>query len=217
MRPARSTVKFLIADDHSLFVEGLRLMLAGAYPDATVVEAHDGLQAWREIDRKTDFDLVVADMDMPALNGLEFLDRLDRGGILTPAVIVSGSDDPGDVARALDAGALGYIPKHVSPEVLLNGIAQVLDGNLYVPATLAREVTAWRRTQLAGGSASDLSPRQHDVLRLMREGLANRDIAGRLHIAEATVKSHVAALLQLTGAPNRTACVAAALERGLIR
>jgi DNA-binding NarL/FixJ family response regulator len=209
-------MNLLIADDHRLFLDGLRLMLERAYPGATVVEARDGLEALRCVESLPPFDLALVDLRMPGLDGIEFLRRFDAQHIATPVVILSGSDEPADVAAALDAGALGYITKQVTSEVLKGALDQVLDGNVYVPAALAREVSRWRESRRALASTVQLSRRQLDVLRLMGQGLGNAEIGEQLKLSEATVKTHVAALLRATGTANRTACARAAIRLGLI-
>jgi DNA-binding NarL/FixJ family response regulator len=215
--PQATSVKFLLADDHALFREGLRLMLTSTYGDSAVVEACTGVEAIHELEANPGLDLAIVDLHMPELDGFALLAWMQQSGLSIPVVVVAGSAEPAEIARAIDAGALGYIPKKLSPADLLAGISQVLNGNLFVPAALAREVAAWRRTQPTDSGAIGLSPRQLGVLKLMREGLGNREIANRLHLGEATVKTHVAALLRATGASNRTACIVTALQKGWIR
>jgi len=210
-------MKILLVDDHALFLEGLRLLLKRGFPDAQVVESGSGREALRRLQEvRPHFDLVILDLSMTDLDGFEFLASAARLNIPTPVVIVSATTEPAYVDRALSAGALGFIPKHAPPETLLQGIRQILYGTVYLPPALAQELRSWRRLRAQGSFPSRISSRQLDVLKLLTEGLSNREIGERLNILESTVKTHVTSLLRMTNAPNRTACILAARKLGWI-
>lgn len=210
-------MKILLVDDHALFLEGLRLLLKRAFPDCQVIESGSGREALKRLQEASPgFDLVILDLAMSDLDGFEFLASAARLNVPAPVVIVSATTEPNYVDRALSAGALGYIPKHAPPETLLQGIRQILYGSVYLPPALAQELRAWRRLRAQGSFPARISSRQLDVLRLLSEGLSNREIGDRLDILESTVKTHVTSLLRMTNAPNRTACILAARKLGWI-
>jgi DNA-binding NarL/FixJ family response regulator len=127
-----------------------------------------------------------------------------------PIIILSSSEDPGDVRRALDAGALGYVPKSASPETLLSAVSLVLAGGVYVPTLMLNA------SETPAASVSGLTPRQREVLAAVVGGLSNKDIGRRFGLSEKTVKVHVGAIFRALGVTSRTQAAAAAQAAGLI-
>lgn len=205
-----SALRLLIVDDHPLFREGLALQLARRQPATTVLQAADAQAIEAALAQEP--DLLLLDWSVPGLDAVPLILRLAALPSPIPVVVVSATENIADIAAALDAGALGFVPKSLEPEDLTRAVDQVLAGQLFLPAAIARQLASWRRSR----SAPTLSPRQVEVLALLEAGHSNRQIAETLTISEATVKSHVNALLNLFGTDNRTACVHQARSLGLL-
>jgi DNA-binding NarL/FixJ family response regulator len=207
-------MRILVCDDHPVFREGLRDALA-ALP-AEVVEAADAASALARVDAEPGIELVLLDLSLPGADGWSAFRALRARHPSVPVLIVSASDDPADMRRALDSGAAGFVPKSASLEVLRSALRLVLAGGVYVPvAALAAPAgeapAAARRRARAGG----LTPRQLEVLVLLSRGLTNREIAGALGIAEGTVKTHVRTLFEVLDVSNRTEAALVMGELGL--
>jgi DNA-binding NarL/FixJ family response regulator len=183
-----------------------------------VVTAVDGQTALTTF-RHEKPDLVVLDLNLPGMDGLHGLARLREASPATPVAILSATDDREHVHQALALGAAGYIPKSAGSDVILNAIRLVLAGGVYLPVSLVQPDSAEPpETELNGSSdvSHGLTPRQHEVLELLTQGLSNKQIARRLDVAENTVRVHVAAILRLLGASNRTEAGYRALRLGLV-
>jgi DNA-binding NarL/FixJ family response regulator len=200
-------MKILIADDHPLFREGLRHLLVELDWSVDVLEAWDypGLRALLEA--HADADLAIMDLDMPGAKDQAGLEGLLALYPTLPVVVLSASEQLDDMQRALDAGAMGYLPKSTPPEVLLCALRLVLSGGIYVPPALVR-----------GGGAraafDTLSARQREVLEHLVLGHSNKEIARELGMSEATVKAHLTAIFRTLNVSNRTQAVRVARERG---
>ncbi len=198
-------MKILVCDDHALFRDGLRLVLAGLERDVDLLEAATAAEALRLASEHADLELVLLDLGLPDADGLALLGTLRERHPALAVAIVSASEDPDRMRRALDLGACGFIPKSAKREVLGRALELIFAGGVYVPPAALHP----------GTSASDLplTDRQREVLELMTKGLTNRDIARVLEISAATVKVHVAAILDALGVSNRTEAVMAWFER----
>jgi len=211
-------MKLLVIDDHPLFRDGLAALLRQGNPHTQVLQACDceaGV-AMAEITR--DLDAVFVDLMMPGLAGEAAVKEFARRRPDLPVIVVSSSENPSDVRRVLSAGALGYIPKSANPQTVLSALQLVLTGNIYVPPLLAHAHV--RAATDASGNAHDspreqLTDRQLDVLRQLRDGVSNKEISARLGIAEKTVKAHVAAIFKTLNVVNRTQAANAAREMEL--
>ncbi len=203
-------MKLLIADDHSLVREGLKTVLMDYFPGVEVTAVGSLPAAIAAAKADSAISLALLDLNMPGMNGtMSIADFCDACPLL-PVIILSGSESPADINGALLRGALGYIPKSASPEVMLSAINLVRAGGVYVPAALLAERDS------GGRKFYELTPRQLDVLRLLAIGKANKEIARELAISEGTVKSHVDAILGELAARNRTHAVIVAQQAGLI-
>lgn len=202
-------MKILIADDHALFREGLRYVLRALEPHVVVLEAATAAQAMQIAAREQQLDLVLLDLAMPGLDGFAGLDMLRERFPDIPVVVVSASEEPRDVRRALDAEASGFIPKSMSGAEMVCALRAVLAGSIYVPKGIGIAEDEHDASELR------LTPRQQQVLELMCEGLSNKEIAIRLGMAEGTVKIHVTAILRAMNASNRTHAVILAAQLGL--
>jgi DNA-binding NarL/FixJ family response regulator len=196
-------VKVLTCDDHALFREGLRHVVA-ELPEVTgILECGTGAEALEIAAANTDLGLALLDLALPDGGGLALLQSFRARFPLVPVVMISGTDRPGSIRAALEAGASGFIPKSHERQLLLRALQIVLAGGVYVPPGA-----------LAAAGPS-LTERQVEVLRLLAKGLTNREIAGVLGISATTVKGHVAAVFEALDVTNRTEAVRVMLDLGL--
>jgi two-component system, NarL family, nitrate/nitrite response regulator NarL len=210
-------MKLLIIDDHPVLRDGLASLLRQAGPDTVVVEAPDAHEGISLAERQADLDLVILDLAMPGMPGFEALSELGRKRPDLPVIVLSSSEDPQDVRKALAAGALGYVPKSASQHVLLSAIRLVLNGDLYIPPLVLDQIAlGGSRHVVENGSPSLLTVRQVEVLTLISEGDPNKTIATKLELSEKTVKAHITAIFKALNVVNRTQAAAAGREAGII-
>ena len=197
----------LIVDDHPLFRMALRQALQGLYPGSPVSEAGDLAQARQLLLQHNDIDLVLLDLHMPDVHGLMGLTALRNEFPAVAVMMISAHDDPATIRRALDYGAVGFLPKRADPAELERALQAVLACRLYLPSDLAAQV------QSAPGDPADrllaqrlasLTPQQLRVLQGIANGRLNKQIADELGITERTVKAHVSALFEKLEVRNRT-------------
>jgi DNA-binding NarL/FixJ family response regulator len=218
---AGPTISVLIADDQDLVREGLRMLLA-AEPDITVVaEAGTGSEAIGQA-RRLDPDVVLMDIRMPDIDGIEATRQLTTGGTRARVLMLTTFDLDEYVYRAMKAGASGFLLKDASPGQLATAVRTVAAGEaLLAPAITRRLIEDFcgRPAPDAGttDTANRLTGRELDVVRLMAQGLSNAEIAGQLFLSEATVKSHIARILAKLGLRDRVQVVVMAYETGIVR
>ena len=208
-------MKIIVADDHALFRDGLRQVLSLLGPDVIVIEADDHTALMRCADTHTDADLVLVDLNMPGAEPFTSLRSLLSCHPTLPVVVLSASEETSDMRSALDAGAMGYIPKRESSNILLSALRLVLAGGIYVPPSLMRRYQETSNT-LKTESHAALTPRQVEVLRELVNGRANKEIGQQLNMSEATVKAHVTAIFRNLNVSNRTQAALAAEKLGLL-
>lgn len=206
-------MRILVADDHALVREGLVHTLRELDPAAEIVEADSASAVHAALAGGPGFDLALLDLFMPGVEGFDlFAAVCDRFPEL-PVVVLSASEEPAHVRKAIDCGASGYVPKSSGRDVMLSALRLVLAGGLYLPpATLAGGDDAAAVPAPAQQLLGSLTPRQREVLRLLGAGLSNKEIARRLGLSENTVKIHVTAILRSLQVSNRTAAVVLARE-----
>jgi DNA-binding NarL/FixJ family response regulator len=209
-------MKFLVVEDHALTREGLRLALGAFGNDVTVLDAASVDAALAAINRHPDIDLVLLDVSLSDTDGFSLLQALKREQCTVPVIVISGTDERDVVLEALDLGALGFVPKSASVEVLLQAIRLVLAGGTYIPQQ-ALAMPRRRQAEAAhpGRAIDGLTSRQRQILALMAQGKPNKLIADELGISEATVKSHVTEILRALGVTNRTQAVIVAGDVGI--
>jgi DNA-binding NarL/FixJ family response regulator len=211
-------VKILVCDDHAVFRDGLRRVLAEIDADAELHEAGGVDEALALAAAHPDLELALLDLHMPGVAGLEGLRRLRAAFPSLPVAVVSAADDPALMRGALDLGAAGFVPKALGRGELAAAFRLVLAGGVYVPqaalAPSAPDVTAARRARRRERAAG-LTGRQVEVLALLARGLTNKEIGDVLAIAENTVKVHVKAILEALEASNRTEAAVLARELDL--
>jgi DNA-binding NarL/FixJ family response regulator len=196
------TTSVLLVDDHQLVRAGL-VALVDSADDLTVVgQAADGREAVRTaVDLRP--DVVLMDLSMPVMDGVEATRRLVAALPDARVVVLTSFSDKGRVAEALTAGAIGYLLKDCDPDQLLSAIRSAALGHAPIDPRVAHALLP-RRAEPAQVSASELSPREAEVLRLVADGLANKQIARRLGITERTVKAHVGSVFRRIGVGDRT-------------
>jgi DNA-binding NarL/FixJ family response regulator len=192
------TIRVVLAEDHAMVRRGLEQFLGGVEDIEVVGLAADGVEAI-EVARAARPDVVLMDLQMPGVDGVEATRAIVAEGTAAVLVLTSFSDAE-RILGALDAGALGYLLKDAEPEEVLAGIRAVTRGESPIHPRAARELLTARR----GIVLPDLSPRETEVLALVRAGLANKQIARRLGITERTVKGHLTAVYSAIGVTDRT-------------
>ena len=214
-------ISVLIVDDQDLVREGLRMLLE-AEPDLSVAgEAGNGGQALAQA-RRLDPDVILMDVRMPEMNGIEATTRLVQAGCRARVLMLTTFNLDEYVYHALKAGASGFLLKDATRERLTSAVRAAAAGEtLLAPAITRRLIEDFCRGPApgaaAGPSAGRLSERELDVVRLVAQGLSNAEIAARLHLSEATVKSHIARILAKLGLRDRVQVAVFAYEHGIVR
>src|SRR5262245_5192469 len=199
-------------DDHALFREGVKLMLRSLDQDVAIDDAGDCAQALKTCAART-YDLVLLDLNLPGLKGMDALRAMREAVPETPLVVLTGEEGGDIVAAAIDAGAMGFIPKSSTPEVLIQALRLVFANGVYLPPTVLHSKPS--PPPATSSKLGQLTPRQMDVLRWVIQGKPNKAIARELNIAEGTVKSHLSVVMNVLGATTRTQAVYAAAKLGL--
>jgi DNA-binding NarL/FixJ family response regulator len=207
-------MKILHADDHSLFREGLGFFLKLLDSGVVTLEAGNVQAALDKLALEAPVDLMLLDLEMPGMNGIEGFHTIRRRHPQLPVVIVSGLNDLRVIRALLDGGARGYIPKLAQSEQLMDALRRVLRGEIYVPDALFMP-----SSQLAAGDdkAGTLTIRQREILPLLAEGMPNKQIASTLGVTEGTIKQHLKELFKRLGASNRIQAVKEARRLGLLQ
>jgi DNA-binding NarL/FixJ family response regulator len=200
----------IVADDHPLFREALKLTLGKAFAGADIVEAGSFDEVVRLLDDRDNVDLVLLDLKMPRVQGLSGLVYLRAQYPAVPIVVVSASDEPGVIRRALDLGASGFISKSSPVGEMQAAVVAVLGGGVWWPPGLEREAASDGEAAELARRLTTLTPQQMRVLMMLREGLLNKQIAFNLGVSEATIKAHVSAILHKLDVDSRTQAVIAA-------
>jgi DNA-binding NarL/FixJ family response regulator len=207
--------RIVIADDHRIVAEGLRSLLEPEFELIEIVE--DGVQMV-EVAMRLSPDVVVADITMPRLNGLEALERLRKANRTVKVIFLTMHRDVTYAARALRAGASGFVLKHSASSELVTAIRESLAGNTYVTPALAEPLGEWphsgSKTEAEG--APDLTPRQREVLQLFAEGRSAKEVAHSLHISTRTAENHKARIMKLLGLSRTAHLVQYALRHQII-
>jgi DNA-binding NarL/FixJ family response regulator len=202
-------LNLLIIDDHPLFREGLKFLLRSLDAELTIDEAGDCERALGFAGKRA-YDLVLLDLKMPGINGLDGLEAVRKDFPFVPMVVVSGEHTPRLVREAIDRGAMGFIPKSSTPDQLVHALSQVLGNKVYLPDDALAKAGVYPDRDLP-----ELTPRQLEVLRSVIQGKPNKAVARELGVSADTVKSHLAAVMRALDAHNRTELVYIAAKRGL--
>ena len=194
-------------------------MLSQLGQNTVVLQVGDAAQAFALVAEQDDLDIVILDIAMPGINGLQALAELGRLRPALPVIVISASEDARDVRQALAKGALGYVPKSAGPHTLVAAVQLVLKGDIYVPPLVlgAADMGHSPETKIqASAGRLALTERQVEVLQRLNEGQSNKRIALDLGLSEKTVKAHVTAIFKALNVINRTQAAAIGREAGLI-
>ena len=221
-------MKVLLIDDHPLILSALQAVIQGLGDDVLVNGAGSAEAARAALSEAADYDLLLLDLALGETDGFDLLAEVRAAYPTIPVVIVSASERTSDVIRAIDLGAMGFVPKRSPNAELVQALRMVLSGGLYVPPTMLGldfsnppTDTGTNPNELLRGTAAEphqqagsfeklgLTPRQSEVLGLLLKGLPNKLIARELDLSVETVKDHVAAVLRTLGVSTRTQAVLA--------
>lgn len=211
-------MRALIADSHALIRTGLEQVLKGFDPKLEVVEACDRDRTFQALDGRAPFDLLLIGFNLPNLDGSAGIHELSERSGKAPLIVVADQEDSLSVEACIAAGALGYLPKSSSRDVILGAIRLVLSGGMYLPPAVLRQRPPRRYEEVGArfaalpGTLRRLTRRQQEVLELLSVGRSNKEIAQTLGLAEGTVKIHVSAILKALGVANRTEATARTLS-----
>lgn len=219
-------MKILVIDDHTLIRQALQNMLRVLDTSAEVLESADCSAALALAAEHPDLDLILLDLHMPGMGGMDALSHFRQSHPAVPVVVLSGADDRQTVRTAIDRGAMGFIPKSSSNNVMLSALRLVLSGGVYLPTEIldhAGSSIVGDADSLASGTGAHgktpaqlgLTDRQMEVLALLLQGKSNKLVCRELGLAEGTVKAHITAVLKVLNVTSRTQAVIAASQMGL--
>jgi NarL family two-component system response regulator LiaR len=206
-------VRLLLVDDHAVVREGLRAFLRLVPGIEVVGEAADGVDAVR-VAAEVRPDVVLLDLLMPGGDGVAALRALREAVPEARVLVLTSFTDDAQIFAAMEAGAAGYLLKDIEPEALAAAVREVAAGNPVLHPRVATRLM--RRSAAPVAGLAELTARERDVLRLIVEGLANKEIAGRLGIGEKTVKTHVSRVLDKLHAADRTQAAVMAIRTGMV-
>jgi DNA-binding NarL/FixJ family response regulator len=198
--------KMLVADDHPLFRDAISHIIALSFAGSSVEQTEDIESTLQYVKQHDDLDLILLDLNMPGMSGLQGLLTLRNEFPTTPVVIISAERDKQTILQTLSYGAVGFIAKSSSKECIVEALESIFSGNVYLPADIMRlsqgqDVKS--EFVVLPEKIALLTRRELTVLKNLSQGEANKQIAFNLHISEATVKSHVSSILKKLGATNR--------------
>jgi DNA-binding NarL/FixJ family response regulator len=197
--PEDRAIRVVLVDDHAVIRAGLQQLLAGTADIEVVGQAENGREAL-EVVRRLRPDVVLMDLQMPGVDGVGATRMIMAEKLGVDVLVLTSYSDSERIVAALDAGAVGYLLKDADPEDVLQGIRAVSRGESPIHPRAARTLLGIR----AGSSQIQLTSRETEILRLVREGLANKQIARRLEISERTVKAHLTSAFARIGVADRT-------------
>jgi DNA-binding NarL/FixJ family response regulator len=207
-------IRVLIADDHPVVRDGLAAMVTPEADIVVVAEAADGAEAVA-LSAARQPDVILMDLRMPRLDGLAAIAELSRSADPARVIVLTTYDADADVIAALDAGAVGYLLKDVRRADLVAAVRAAAGGQTVLSPSVTEQLLRSRRSD-DREPAELLSEREREVLALVADGHTNQQVASRLFISQATVKSHLLNIYAKLGVNDRAAAVAQALRRGLL-
>ncbi|KJZ38053.1 response regulator transcription factor [Pseudomonas sp. B21-040] len=200
-----ATYEILIADDHPLFRSALhQAVTLGLGPDVRLVEVASIAELEARLDEKSDWDLVLLDLNMPGAYGFSGLVLLRGQYPQIPVVMVSAQEEASIMVKSREFGASGFIPKSSDLSVIQKAVRAVLDGDVFWPPQAFEAVSVSDEAKAASEGLASLTPQQFRVLTMVCEGLLNKQIAYELSVSEATIKAHVTAIFRKLNVRTRT-------------
>ncbi|WMS85552.1 response regulator transcription factor [Pleionea litopenaei] len=213
------SIKITLVDDQTLIREGIKSLFSLTDEIEVIAECSDGVEVLQSIEN-TPPDVIMLDLSMPKMGGVDVLKELQRQQIDIPVLVLTTFDDHELILQSISAGAKGFLLKDVSLETLIDAITQVHQGGRFLlPAVTEKLLEQSGGSELNKASVEGieaLSARELDVLRLIAGGYSNKEIASALHKSEGTIKNHVSNILSKMGVRDRTRAVLLALEHGLL-
>lgn len=211
-----AATRILVMDDHPLFREALSQALENGLTGATITQAGTLEAAQAELSRDDEYDLILLDLRMPGVQGLNGLIyfRVEYPNI--PVAVVSAAEESGIARKVIALGASGFIPKSSANSTILAAVKAVLEGDIWVPADTEKEGAGDPESANIARRVATLTAQQIRVLMMLKAGLLNKQIAYELDVSEATVKAHVSAILQKLSVSSRTQAVIAAGKLDII-
>lgn len=210
-------INILLIDDHPLFRAGIATILEALADHVHLVEASSCEAALEILSTQRDFDLLLLDLELPGINGIEGLKKLRYQCPATPIVMLSATEDRNKIKEAIAQGAKGYIPKSANSEVILSALRLVFSGGIYLPmAVFDEDTTNTEPEKIVNADGVILTQRQFDVLELLVQGKTNKLIATTLLMAENTVRVHITAILKFLNVNNRTEAAYVAKQQGIL-
>lgn len=207
-------IRVVVADDHAVVRSGLTGLIEGTDDLEVVGVAANGREAVEQVRRHRP-DVALMDLQMPDVDGVEATRTIVAEALGAEVLVLTSFSDQARIHAAIDAGAVGYLLKDAEPEVLLDGIRAVARGESPIDPRAARHLLSGRSAS-GGEAAGELSPRETEVVRLVVEGLLNKQIAQRLGVSERTVKAHLTSAYQRIGVADRTQAALWAQRHGLV-
>lgn len=209
-------INIVIADDHKMVREGLKQLLELESSFAVVGEASDGYECLNIIN-KVKPDIVLLDINMPNLDGLQTLKIMRQQGIPTKVVLLTINSDADYVIRAMEYNCNGYVLKDSDFDTLKNAITLVNDGEIYIEPSLTNEVNFnLVKREIVKEKIEELTVREVEVLKMLSKGLSNKEIAATLNISERTVKNHVSNIFKKINVSDRTQAAVFAIKHNLV-
>lgn len=205
--------RVLLADDHKIVLEGLRSLLEPEFEIVGAVE--DGRALVAEAKRLSP-EVVVADISMPGLNGIDALQAMRREGLDLPVIFLTMHTEPAYARRALEAGAAGYVLKHAAPQELLQALQASAQGGIYISAEIAAEVLRGPGQRPERDAASGLTPRQREILRWLVDGRSAKEIARLLDISHRTVEYHKYQAMEALGVGTNAELIQIAIRLQIV-
>ncbi len=204
----------MLVDDHQLFADGLSAILESANPLMQVTAFTDAREALRELESGLDVDLILLDLHMPQMDGIDFL-LATKQLVYVPAVLIVSSDiDVRVIYRGLSQGAAGFVPKSVDSKSMLAAIEMTLENGVYIPEELQMPLNAFKQEYEA--LMAVLTERQLQILIFLNEGLTNAQMAERLFLSRHAVKYHLSHLFEALRVNSRADCIEKAKAAGLL-
>jgi DNA-binding NarL/FixJ family response regulator len=202
-----SVAKFLIADDHPLYREALISALSPLFENIDIVQSDSLDSTLAALQQNVDFDLVLLDLNMPGCENFYGLIRVSQDFSQVPVAVVSASDSSEVVSKVMNLGAKGFIPKATATHTIADALKQIMDGKIWLPEGIEIGIENDAPVLDIAKLVGELTPKQFQVLKLLQDGLLNKQIAFDLSITEATVKAHISAVFRKINVNTRTQAV----------
>jgi len=207
-------MKFLLADDHGLFREGIKLIFNKLQPDIEVIEAETLPEAETHLNNGSSYDLILLDLKMPGVSGLDSVEKIVSIANGQPVVVMSGAYRRSDVLTCIEKGAAGFIPKTLGGQAMINAINLILHGEKFIPSIICSTEEELPIEDEDTSIFDELTVREREVLKHLVEGHSNKVIANILELQEVTVRAHLKGVFRKLNVSSRTQAVRIALRRG---